>query len=75
MRRGKWTGKRFSRRQHSEPGRGPSEETAIARSGAAGVSRERLEKALGIPGETLENLLRALTASGQVVMQVRREDR
>ena len=40
----------------------------IARSGAAGVSREELSRALGVPGETVENLLRGLVVAGQVVM-------
>jgi hypothetical protein len=40
----------------------------IAHAGAAGVSREGLSKALGIPGETLEVLLRAMVAAGQVVV-------
>jgi hypothetical protein len=41
---------------------------AIARSGAAGVSREQIGKALGVPSETLEPLLRAMVMAGQVVM-------
>jgi hypothetical protein len=40
----------------------------IARSGAAGVSREEIGRALGVPSEALEPLLRAMVASGQVVM-------
>jgi predicted transcriptional regulator len=40
----------------------------IAQSGTAGISREGLEKVLGISGDVLENLLRALVASGQVVV-------
>jgi hypothetical protein len=39
-----------------------------ARSGAAGDSREGLAKAVGVPGEVLENLLRGLVVSGQVTM-------
>ena len=39
----------------------------IARSGA-GVSRDDLARALRLPPETLDDLLRALTATGQVVM-------
>ena len=38
----------------------------IAQSG--GVSRERLAKAVNLPEETLNDLLKALTATGQVVM-------
>jgi len=41
---------------------------AIARSGAAGVSREETARALGVPGETGEPLLRATAASGQVTI-------
>jgi hypothetical protein len=40
----------------------------IARSGAAGVSREGLEKTVRISAETLESLLRAMVAAGQVTM-------
>jgi CRP-like cAMP-binding protein len=40
----------------------------IARSGAAGVSRKGLSGALGVPEETVENLLRGLVASGQVTV-------
>ena len=40
----------------------------IARSGAAGLSREGLGRAVRISDETLELLLRGLMASGQVVM-------
>ena len=40
----------------------------IARSGAAGMSREGLARALRVPGEILEDLLRGLIASGQVVV-------
>jgi hypothetical protein len=40
----------------------------IARSGAAGVSREEMAKAMGVPGEMLESLLRAMMSSGQVVV-------
>jgi len=40
----------------------------IARSGAAGVSREDLEKALRISDETLEDLLRAMVVAGQVTV-------
>ncbi len=41
---------------------------AIARSGTAGVSREGLAAALGVPEETVEPLLRAMVVAGQVVM-------
>jgi hypothetical protein len=40
----------------------------IARSGAAGVSRQGLEEVLRISSDTLEDLLRALVAAGQVVV-------
>jgi hypothetical protein len=40
----------------------------IAWSGAAGVSREGLARALGVPSEALADLLRALTATGQAEM-------
>jgi hypothetical protein len=40
----------------------------IARSGAAGVSRDDLRRLAGIPPETLDDLLRGLMAAGQVVM-------
>jgi hypothetical protein len=39
----------------------------VARSGA-GVSRDDLARALRLPPRTLDDLLRALTATGQVVM-------
>jgi predicted transcriptional regulator len=45
----------------------------IARSGAAGVSREEMARALGVPGETVESLLRAMLVSGQVVV-LKRDD-
>jgi predicted ArsR family transcriptional regulator len=46
--------------------------TLIAGAGAAGISRDGLARALGLPPETLEDLLRALTATGQVeVVQVK----
>ncbi len=41
--------------------------TLVARSGA-GVSRDDLARTLGLPPRILDNLLRALTATGQVVM-------
>jgi len=41
---------------------------AIARSGAAGASREGLARALGVPGETVESLLRAMVVAGQVLV-------
>jgi DNA-binding IclR family transcriptional regulator len=40
----------------------------IARSGAAGVSLEDLARALNLPAESLQDILRALTATGQVTM-------
>ncbi len=39
----------------------------VARSGA-GISRDDLARALRLPPETLDDLLRALAATGQVVM-------
>jgi DNA-binding IclR family transcriptional regulator len=39
----------------------------VAQSGA-GISRDGLARALRLPPETLDDLLRALTATGQVVM-------
>ena len=46
----------------------------IAQSGTAGVSRDALLRVIQTLPETLENLLRALMASGQVVVvQVVRE--
>ena len=39
----------------------------VARSGA-GISRDDLAKALRLPPETLDDLLRALAATGQGVM-------
>jgi hypothetical protein len=41
---------------------------AIVRSGAAGMSRHDLRRLAGIPSDTLDDLLRAMMASGQVVM-------
>ncbi|MGO9115083.1 MAG: hypothetical protein ACLP9L_38215 [Thermoguttaceae bacterium] len=38
----------------------------IAKSGAAGVSRDGLEKVVRISPETLDTLLRALVSAGQV---------
>ena len=40
----------------------------VARSGAAGVSREEMARALGVPSEALEPLLRAMVVARQVVM-------
>jgi hypothetical protein len=40
----------------------------IARSGTAGVSREGLARAVGVPSEAIEPLLRAMVAARQVVM-------
>jgi Tfp pilus assembly protein FimT len=36
----------------------------IAQAGAAGISRGRIERALGLPSETLDDLLKALVATG-----------
>ena len=41
--------------------------TLVAQS-AGGVSRQRLAVALGLPPDTLDDLLKALVATGQVVM-------
>jgi len=41
--------------------------TLVARSGA-GILRDDLARALRLPPEILDDLLRALTATGQVVM-------
>ena len=41
---------------------------AIARCGAAGVSVDRLRRTVGLPPETLDDLLRALAATGQMTM-------
>jgi hypothetical protein len=41
---------------------------AIARSGAAGMSRDDLRRLAGIPPDILSDLLRAMVVSGQVVM-------
>jgi hypothetical protein len=41
--------------------------TLVARCGA-GISRDDLARALRLPPEILDDLLRALTATGQVVM-------
>ena len=41
---------------------------AIAKSGAAGVSVDRLRRVVGLPPHTLEDLLWALAVTGQVVM-------
>ena len=41
----------------------------IARSGTVGVSRDDIARALGCYPETLEEILRALQASGQVVLR------
>jgi sulfur carrier protein ThiS len=42
--------------------------TLIAGAGNGGISRDDLARALNLPPETLEDILRALTATGQVVM-------
>jgi predicted transcriptional regulator len=38
----------------------------IAQSGAAGISREGLRRVVGLSDETLKDLLKALTATGQI---------
>jgi hypothetical protein len=40
----------------------------IAQAGAAGISRGRIEKAVCLPSETLDDLLKALVVGGQVTM-------
>ena len=40
----------------------------IARSGAGGMSGNDIEKALGVPFEMVDDVLRALVSSGQVVV-------
>jgi predicted transcriptional regulator len=42
--------------------------TLIAQAGPAGVSVDRLRRLCGLPPETLADVLRALTATGQVEM-------
>ena len=39
---------------------------AIARAGPAGVSLEDLARAVGVPRETVQDILRALVTAGQV---------
>jgi hypothetical protein len=41
---------------------------AIAQAGAAGISRDDLARALGHPPETSADVLKALVATGQVVV-------
>ena len=48
---------------------------AIARSGAAGVSRDGRRKVVGLSWETLEDLLRTLVAAGQVMLVQATEQR
>jgi hypothetical protein len=40
----------------------------IAQSGAAGISLDRLRRVVGLTPETLQDILKSLTATGQVVM-------
>jgi hypothetical protein len=40
----------------------------IAQSGAAGISVDRLRTVVGLPPETLQDILRALAAAGPVTM-------
>ena len=42
--------------------------TIIARSGAAGVSLDRLRRLCGLQPETLQHVIRSLLATGQVVV-------
>jgi predicted Rossmann fold nucleotide-binding protein DprA/Smf involved in DNA uptake len=42
--------------------------TVIAQAGAAGVSLDRLRRVVGFTPETLQDILRSLVATGQVVM-------
>jgi hypothetical protein len=51
-----------------EPAQAENLATLIAGAGAAGVSRDRLRRLCGLPPETLADVLRALTATGQVEM-------
>jgi hypothetical protein len=47
----------------------------IARAGAAGISGDDLRRLVPISSETLENLLAALMAAGQVVVSLRNGQR
>jgi hypothetical protein len=51
-----------------EPSQAGRLATLIAQSGAAGVSLDCLRSSLGLTPETLHDLLRSLTATGQVTM-------
>ena len=42
--------------------------TVIAQAGAAGISLSRLRRLCGLPSETMQDVLKALTATGQVRM-------
>jgi predicted Rossmann fold nucleotide-binding protein DprA/Smf involved in DNA uptake len=42
--------------------------TIIASAGKAGVSVDRLRRVVGLPPETLQDLLKSLAATGQVVV-------
>ncbi len=47
----------------------------IAQSGAAGISRDGLRKLVRLSPDTLEDLLMALVAAGQVVVLIRNGQR
>jgi lambda repressor-like predicted transcriptional regulator len=51
-----------------EPSQADRLATLIAQAGAAGVSLADLRRLCGLPPETLQDILRALTATGQVVI-------
>jgi predicted transcriptional regulator len=42
--------------------------TLIASAGAAGISLDRLRRVVGLSPETLQDMLKALTATGQIVV-------
>ncbi len=58
-----------------EPLSAPNLALANARSGVAGVSRQGLERALGLSGDPLGAVLRALVTAGQVTVVLRNEER
>ena len=50
--------------------------TVIAQAGSGGISHDRLRRVVGLSRETLQDILKALTATGQVaVVQVNGEVR
>ncbi len=42
--------------------------TVIAQAGGAGISLDRLRRVVGLPPEVLQDVLRSLTATGQIIM-------